>query len=114
MAANYGIMGQLQGPFTEGTNIIPYIINKVNSMGGNINNPIFAKIGITLAEKDFMLFGENKSSFKMLITIDGDTQEIWMGKTQIYESDNGLNLSSLIFPQGAPASVFIDYVILDN
>ena len=32
----------------------------------------------------------------------------------MYESDDGIEIQTLKFPEGAPASVFVEYVVLNN
>ena len=115
-----GMIGQLVGPFNSDVNIIPLISNKEG-----ISNPIFFKLGISLGEKDYMVYTreevENdyvniKKRFNFKITfgdeLAGSGTEFWLGKTQIYESDEGLYIKELIFPEGAPASTLIEYTIL--
>lgn len=115
-----GMIGQLVGPFNSNVNIIPLISNKEG-----ISNLIFFKLGISLGEKDYMVYTreevENdhvniKKRFNFKITfgdeLAGSGTEFWLGKTQIYESDEGLYIKELIFPEGAPASTLIEYTIL--
>lgn len=114
--ASHGIIGQIQGPFSSNTNIVNLIRAEI---GGTGSAPIFAKLGISLAEKDFMIFGKEEdgtmpTSFKFYLDQGDGPEEFWVGRTQMYESDDGLTLTSLVFPQGAPASVFVEYVILNN
>ena len=121
--ALYGILGQLQGPFDAGTNIVNIIKAEYNRVTGEILNPVFVKLGLSIAEKDHMIFtmpiqsgDQYPQSFQFIIRQQGEAQgqTFWLGKTQIYESDDGLEITELSFPQGAPASVLIDYVILDR
>lgn len=118
--ANYGIIGQLQGPFSSSDNIVNNIKAECYRVTGQVINPIFAKLGLSIAEKDHMIFtmgsdGESyPQSFKFIINVGDGNQEFWLGKTQIYESDDGLQVTYLNFPEGAPASILIDYVILNN
>lgn len=94
-----GSIGQIQGPFSE---------NDVISFSNNYNY----KIGIIIGDPDFMTFGNsNDKGFTM--KIDNDTL-IRFGREGIYELDDEISLSSLKFPQGAPASVIVDYVVLEN
>ena len=115
--ADYGFIGQIQGPFSPTKNIVRLINAKI---GKPLTAPIFAKLGVSLAEKDFMIFGAEEdsqekmpTSFKFLLDQGEGEEEFWVGRTQMYESDEGIKVHSLIFPQGAPASVLIEYVILD-
>lgn len=114
--ADYGIIGQIQGPFSSNTNVVQLINAKI---GKPFGEPIFAKLGISLAEKDYMIFGAEEdgtmpTSFKFYLDQGEGATEFWVGRTQIYESDEGITIKSLVFPQGAPASVLIEYVILDS
>lgn len=64
-----------------------------------------------LANKSFEF-----NAFPMYIN-RGKQQEalIWMGWSDMYETDeNPIEIYSIYFPLGAPASVFIDYVIMEK
>ena len=114
--ANNGIIGQLVGPFASNTNIITLITAKEG-----VSSPIFFKLGISLGEKDYMIYTreevENdrisvKKRFNFEINLGDGYEVFWLGKTQIYESDSGLSISGLKFPEGAPVSTLIEYTIL--
>lgn len=91
------IIGQIKGPFLPSENIADKI---------NPNARHYTKIGIEIGEKDFFTY---QSDF--IFFING--QEIHMGRTQKYELDEDIYLSSLIFKDGAPASVIVDYAIVE-
>ena len=117
MAVNHGIIGQLQGPFSSSANVVDNIKAECLRITGQTISPIFAKLGLSIAEKDHMIFtaeGEYPQSFQFIIDVGEGQEEFWLGKTQIYESDDGLQIDYLNFPQGAPASILIDYVILNR
>lgn len=86
--ANSGTIEQFQGPFEEG-----YEINFI---------PNICRLGISISEDDFM----KNQNFSF--TLNGQT--IQMGKTQIYEMEQPTVNTSLIFPDGAPASVLVNCV----
>ena len=87
---------QVQGPLESGD------IIKIMSL---------AKIGISIAEKDFMLFGkrENDQAASFEFAINGQT--FFMGRTDMYETSDYIKLDTLTFPKGAPASVTVDFRI---
>ena len=99
-----GLFGQLRGPFTAGENI------KQTKMQ-NDNSSIYTFLGISIAEKDFMLFGKNEENetqpYSLRFMINGE--EFWIGRTQMYETSQEIELNSLVFPDGAPASTLIEY-----
>lgn len=118
--AGQGIIGQLAGPFSKNQNVIPLIANKEG-----VTAPIFFKLGISLGEKDYMIYTKEKVTkeeqtikvevekrFTFELNLGSGYEEFWLGKTQIYESDDGLNITGLRFPDGAPASTLIEYTIL--
>ena len=122
MADGKGIIGQLTGPFESTDNIITIIQNKED-----IDTSIFFKLGISISEKYYMVYTQETVNeghvsvdgrFNFIITfgneLTGSGTEFWLGKTQIYESDEGLYIKELIFPQGAPASTLIEYTILSR
>ena len=89
-----GSIGQIQGPFTASD-----VINFDNK---------FVKLGIIIGEKDLMTY-EDTGFF---VEIDG--VRIKFGRDGIYELDDTLRLGSISFPSGAPASLLIDYVIMNE
>ena len=115
--ARYGMIGQAQGPFSSNDIINSIIIPQIREHGGDVSNPVFAKFGISIGEKDYMIFDqmeEDGKRFKFIIDFGDGEKTIWMGKTQMYESDDGIEIQTLKFPEGAPASVFVEYVVLNN
>lgn len=86
--ADSGTIEQFRGPFEQGTTIS--------------FNPNVCRLGISMSEDDFM----KNQDFSF--TLNGQT--IQMGKTQIYEMEQPTVNTSLIFPDGAPASVLINCV----
>ena len=44
---------------------------------------------------------------------EGNGEDIIVYKAGMYEPNVALPMTSISFPQGAPASVFIDYVVLE-
>lgn len=98
MANKIGTIGQYKGPFSSSENIATKI-----GIGAAV------KFGVTIGEKDYMKI----KNFKMKINGATLTDPLFhIGKTFIYEIDDKFVLSELSFPEGAPASTIIDYVIL--
>ena len=89
-----GAIGHVQGPFTNNT-----IFNFQNKE---------IKLGISIAEKDLMTF-ETSEDLGFIFQIDNEY--IKLGKEGIYESDDWIRLNQLSFPNGAPSSVLIEYVV---
>ena len=92
MAFINGQIGQFKGPFSSGDNILN-------------NNLLTGKFGISIGEKDLMKIKD----FKFRI----NNVEYLMGRTGIYEICEPYEVSSIEFPEGAPASVVIDYINID-
>ena len=98
---------QVQGPLRDGDTI------EITSL---------AKIGISIAEKDFMIKSSPVSSFNFIIhhSSNDEGEEIWMGRSCIYETDeeNKQNkypmIYSIQFPNGAPQSCLINITLLGN
>lgn len=104
-----GIFGQLVGPFEAGHNYVPEI--KAFISGRDTGKQPYVDLGISIAEKDFMLFGkrENDQAASFEFAINGQT--FFMGRTDMYETSDYIKLDTLTFPKGAPASVTVDFRI---
>ena len=87
-----GEFSQIQGPFGEDST---FYFN-----GKSI------KLGIFIGERDLMTF-----NWQFPIDINGE--RIIVGKSGMYEPNVSLPITRLGFPLGAPASVYIDYVVLE-
>ena len=90
-----GAIGQLKGPFSQGESI--------SFAGAGV------KIGFAIGEKDFMKAGNPNTNNGFAIQIND--QLVRMGRTYLYETDNSTEITTVSFPQGAPPSLLIDYVI---
>ena len=90
MALVNGQIGQIKGPFSSEENVLSDLLT--------------GKIGISIGEKDLM-----KGDFYFRIN---DSLYL-MGETGMYEIDEPYVISSIVFPNGAPASVIIDYINMD-
>ena len=97
-----GSIGQIQGPFSEDDEFIFQSLN-----GGTA----YVKLGIIINDKDLMTFG-NSEDKGFTVNINGEL--IRFGREGIYELDDVMKIDSLSFPQGAPASVIIDYVVMNT
>lgn len=84
----YGRLGQLLGPFSPGEEIINLI--SADTKTKNV------KLGI-------------QTAIDTIVLINGESIQI--GRTGIYELDEIMNISSIIFPNGAPENTIIDYVV---
>lgn len=94
-----GGIGQVKGPFGENESVI----FSTSSSGGR---PPVLKLGISIDEKDLMTYG-------WAFPVSIDNVAITIGSTGRYELENDITIDTIIFPLGAPASVIIDYVVLD-
>lgn len=72
-------------------------------------------IGISISEDDYMTCGTstspnsqqiNEKSFRF--TING--QQIWMGRTFMYQTDKQINNTIITFPDGVKDSVLVEIV----
>lgn len=102
-----GIFGQLVGPFEAGHNYVPEI--KAFVGGRDAGKQPYVDLGISIDEKDFMLFGkrENDQAASFEFAINGQT--FFMGRTDMYETSDYIHLTSLTFPKGAPASTKVEF-----
>lgn len=94
-----GAIGQIKGPLTINDSIV---FSTSNAAG----LPPDLKLGISIDEKDLMTYG-----WKFPVSINNT--RILIGSTGRYEFDEKVTINTISFPQGAPASVIIDYVVLD-
>ncbi len=88
-----GSIGQVQGPLTSADII-------------NFNNN-YVKLGISIGEKDLMAWEAEHHDFIFQI----DSVRIKLGQTGMYETDDVIRINQLNFPDGAPASLLVEYVI---
>ncbi len=99
---NVGKIQQVQGPLEANTTII---VSTANTS---------YKLGISLDEDDYMSWKSdqwsiqdpNAKDFKFIL----NNQIIHLGRTQMYETQQSINNTSLVFPDGAPASLKIQVV----
>ena len=94
--ASIGTIKQFKGPFDAG-----YTLPLQN---GN------CKIGISIGEKDFMRISQQNSGFKFVI----NGEQLYMGRTCMYQSDRQIDNVTISFPQGAPLSTIVDVVYMDR
>ena len=87
----FGRLGQLLGPFSPGEEIINLIsATNTNSQYRDM------KLGI-------------QTAIDTIVNING--KSIQIGRTGLYELDEIMSVSSIVFPNGAPENTIIDYVI---
>ena len=104
-----GIVGQLKGPFQAGVNIFNGILDSQSQ-------PM--KIGISIDEKDLLPYGKdepktddpNQEYYPTGFSFSISGVQIQMGRTGMYETDNPISVSSLIFNYNTPQSVIVNYV----
>lgn len=94
-----GSIGQIKGPLA----INDSITFSTSNVAGR---PPDLKLGISIDEKDLMTY-----EWRFPVVINDIS--ISVGSTGRYEIDDNIAIDTISFPQGAPASVIIDYVVLD-
>ena len=103
-----GTVGQIKGPFQAGQNAFAQLWQK---QGTTLEK---MKLGISIDEKDLLPFGDVETyptGFSFMVSGPNNTALIQMGRTGIYESDQPVLISSLIFTNNAPQSVIVNFVI---
>lgn len=88
-----GQIGQFKGPF-EANEII------------TLDSEHSLRLGISIGEKDSM-----SSNWELLVQIDN--KEILVKYQLIYNPDAAIDHHTIVFPNGAPASTIVDYMILE-
>lgn len=91
-----GWVGQIQGPFSAGEELLKRIKSDATSVSG-----VKVKLGI---QTDIMVPGTSQES---IVLINGE--EVMMGRSGIYETDDLITLKSLKFKFDAPADTIIDF-----
>lgn len=103
-----GTVGQIKGPFQAGRNAFAQLWSSQGTTSEKM------KIGISIDEKDLMPFGDVNTyptGFSFTISGPNNTALVQMGRTGMYESDQPVQVSSLIFTNNAPQSVIVNFVI---
>lgn len=102
-----GTIGQYKGPFTSSDSII-------------LNSETPIEIGVSIGEKDAMKQLANNDVWgwtdaPLIINIDGEDKQIpiAIGQRFIYNPEIGIFHHTISFPNGAPSSTIIDYMILE-
>ena len=99
-----GDVGQLQGPFGHGTNLIDRILPTASASMYKL------KFGISIDPYDFMLVPGLSFDF-----MGGDNvpKTIQIGQTGMYETDEPIYVSQLSFTTDTPPHVLLEYVVCD-
>lgn len=100
-----GKFGQIKGPFAQGEDLIQLIKDDAGLASGI---PC-VELGISYAEKDAMIYGGPVEAMPTSLKFRINGKELWMGRTDIYESDDVIKLTEFTFVNDAPASVLIEY-----
>lgn len=120
-----GAIGQLRGPFSS-NDVINFGINHLIKFSITANNKDFMKLS-TESFDGYDITGDYlESSFdnELHTFINGrkdpllqfrinNQQTIAIRYNRTYESDIGINVQTISFPNGAPASTSIEYVVLE-
>ena len=92
--AKVGDIIQYQGPFdTTPISITPPCV-----------------LGISVSEKDFMQAGSSTEDSSIQVKINNQPQTIFIGRTFIYQTQEQYNITSVQFPNGAPASTLVNII----
>lgn len=67
-------------------------------------------LGISVSEKDFMQAGSPTGDSSIQVKINGRSQTIFIGRTFIYQTQEQYNITSVQFPNGAPASTLVNII----
>ena len=106
-----GAIGQLEGPFNQGASF------------SLVNNSDIAcmKLGVSIGEKDLMKLDANggfyftidNEQIHMKFSIDDSEvqPQFLLTKSCLYETERETEISTISFPNGAPASTIIEYSI---
>lgn len=104
-----GRFGQIRGPFTKNVDLVGLIITDAK-VTEEYRNKAYIELGISYAEKDAMIYGGPVEAIPTSLKFSLNGQEIWIGRTDIYETDDAIKLNQLEFLEhDAPASVLIEY-----
>lgn len=94
---------QVKGPFKAGENAIASLLDKAGRAGK-------VRIGISIDTRDWLPLSKGEQGFSFVITGPTNTATIQMGRSCMYESDQGLYISSIVFNKDAPQSTIINIV----
>lgn len=94
---------QIKGPFTAGVNVIQSLLDSQDS---SIN----VRVGISLDTKDWLPFGQTEEGFSFSIAGPKLNTVIQMGRTCMYETDQGISIYSIVFNQDAPQSTIVNLI----
>lgn len=103
-----GIVGQLKGPFRANYNVFTELFTQEGTTSENM------KIGVSINEKDLMPFGDEQTyptGIAFVILTPNQNTTVQMGRTGMYETDQPVQVNSLMFLNEAPQSVIINYTI---
>ena len=103
-----GTIGQIKGPFRGGQNAFAALYAEEGSSSERM------KIGVSIDQKDLLPFGNEQiytSGLSFTIVTPVGQSLIQMGRTGMYETDNAVQVNSLIFSNDTPQSVIINYTI---
>lgn len=103
-----GYLGQIKGPFLAGQNVLEDFYSNNNTTSEKL------KFGISIDEKDLLPFGDEINyPTGLSFSVEGPNSSslIQMGRTGMYESDDAVQISRIIFSSDVPESVIINFVI---
>lgn len=103
-----GTVGQIKGPFRANYNVFTEIFREEGT------NSEKMKLGVSLDDKDLMPYGEPQTypvGLAFVISTPTEQTTVQMGRTGMYETDEPIQVNSLIFLHDAPQSVIINYTI---
>lgn len=91
---------QIKGPFTAGQNALSDFFSQEGATSAKV------RVGISLDTKDWIKLQD----FAFTITGTTFSAIVQMGRTCMYQTDQGAIISSIVFNQDAPASTIINLV----
>ena len=100
-----GAVYQIKGPFKSGENVLSDIYSKEGATGAQR-----IRFGISLDEKDWLPLAR---TFSFTVTGIGSPVTVLMGRSHIYEIDDGVYVSSIAFNQDAPESTKVNFIVCE-
>lgn len=103
-----GTVGQLKGPFHANRNVFTEVFAEDGASSEKM------KIGVSINETDLMPYGNEQTystGLAFIIATPTENTTVQMGRTGMYETDDAIQLNSLMFLNNTPQSVIINYTV---
>lgn len=100
-----GAVYQVKGPFKSGENALASLYTKEGVSGAQK-----IRFGISLDEKDWLPLAQK---FSFTVTGVDSPVTVLMGRSHIYETDDGVYVASIAFNVDAPESTKINFIVCE-